>query len=106
MPYKTKEEWNIWNQKRYENNFKILIELKSKPCSDCNKIYEHYQMQYDHVPERGTKKASVSALLGSRSLKAKTVQEEIAKCDLVCCNCHAKRTWLRGQNKGKKNIAS
>jgi hypothetical protein len=49
-------------------------------------------MQWDHLP--GTEKAAeVSNLL--RRLCKRRVLEEIAKCELVCANCHAVRTVSR-----------
>jgi hypothetical protein len=48
-------------------------------------------MQWDHVPERGPKLFNLSrADYGMEKVLA-----EIAKCDLVCANCHAIRTWNR-----------
>jgi hypothetical protein len=46
-------------------------------------------MQWDHPP--GTKKvAPVSALYRGKRAR---VLAEIAKCELVCANCHAIRTY-------------
>jgi hypothetical protein len=68
-----------------------FIALKSKPCTDCKKTYPHYVMEWDHV--RGEKSMNVSNLLRARG-KA-VLLREIAKCDLVCRNCHAIRTYER-----------
>ena len=68
-----------------------LAALKAAPCVDCGKTFPACVMQYDHV--RGVKKKDVALMIaGGWSLK--TIAEEIAKCDLVCANCHAIRTWI------------
>lgn len=69
----------------------MVTELKGDPCTDCGQRFPPYVMQFDHV--RGTKVKSVSALLLDCN-KAKLLAE-IDKCELVCANCHAVRTWAR-----------
>jgi hypothetical protein len=82
------------NNRRAER-IKWLQDLKkSKPCLDCNNIYEPYCMDFDHVPERGQKVQSVSRMVLSNSPKEK-ILEEIQKCDLVCVLCHNKRSYNR-----------
>jgi hypothetical protein len=46
-------------------------------------------MDFDHV--RGQKVDGISVMMNTRSLAA--VQEEMAKCEIVCANCHRIRTW-------------
>src|SRR5712664_4689438 len=58
--------------------------LKAAPCQDCGNTFPPECMDFDHV--RGDKTTEVSALLGFASLER--LQLEIAKCDLVCANCH------------------
>lgn len=65
--------------------------LKDNPCIDCGIKYPFYVMQFDHV--RGEKVASIAQLVSNRQLK-KAI-EEVEKCDLVCANCHAARTYER-----------
>lgn len=93
-------------RKHYENNKATYIarsiaskqekrqwlhELKeSSPCTDCGKFYPYYVMQYDHISNN--KVASVSYLTTNSWKKLK---DEIAKCELVCANCHAIRTHSR-----------
>ena len=77
--------------RRNEEHTYLLIEKKDKkPCSDCGKRYPWYVMDFDHV--RG-KKLFVMSTAGTRSKES--VLKEIAKCDLVCSNCHRARTYRR-----------
>ena len=70
-----------------------MRELKSsRPCTDCGGWFHPAAMTFDHL--RGTsKRGDVSNLLyaGYR----KVLLDEIAKCELVCANCHAVRTFMR-----------
>ena len=52
-------------------------------------------MELDHVPERGPKRYNVQRVVGTRSMRATSLQAEMAKCDLVCANCHKIRTHKR-----------
>jgi hypothetical protein len=63
-----------------------------KPCTDCGGVFHHAAMQWDHLP--GSEKLeNLGNLRGKRSRRL--VLEEIAKCELVCANCHAIRTFVR-----------
>lgn len=66
--------------------------LKDKPCMDCGVKYPHYVMDFDHR-EGETKIRSVAMMVRRSGLEA--LKAEIAKCDLVCSNCHRERTWQR-----------
>lgn len=60
---------------------------------DCKTAYPHYIMQFDHR-EAGNKRFNLG---GSWSMYGiKSITAEIKKCDVVCANCHAERTWKRG----------
>lgn len=78
-------------QKAHERK-EAIRELKSKPCTDCGKTYHWFVMDFDHV--RGEKKGNVSTLLQIGKSLGRLL-EEVAKCDLVCSNCHRLRTWNR-----------
>lgn len=58
---------------------------------DCGISYPYYVMQFDH---RENKKFTLGKVLHH---KLEKVLDEIAKCDLVCANCHAIRTHERGK---------
>lgn len=99
MPYKDKEKQLAFHRERHLRVREYLSNLKeSTPCTDCGNNFPHYIMEFDHV--RGEKIKNVSAF-GNVSLNDKRLQEEIAKCDIVCANCHRTRTHERGQQKRK-----
>jgi|SRR3972149_1950645 len=72
-------------------NSTIIRALKDKPCKDCKECYPYYVMDFDHV--RGKKLFTLG-----NSIRGYSVQQllaEAAKCDVVCSNCHRKRTQKR-----------
>lgn len=69
-----------------------LVEMKSDPCTDCGICYPHYVMQYDHI---GDDKVAAIGEMVARCNGWETILKEVAKCELVCANCHAVRTWAR-----------
>lgn len=81
-------------KKRTDPIRKMLRELKSVPCLDCGVEYPFYVMQFDHV--RGEKKFGVAT---GPYRKLEDLMEEIEKCEVVCANCHAIRTYKRREQK-------
>ena len=71
----------------------LVDELKSAPCMDCAGQYPSEAMDWDHRLAE-TKLYDVGAMVGGRYSWDK-IQAEIAKCDLVCSNCHRIRTKKR-----------
>lgn len=70
----------------------IIVAAKSNPCMDCGRSYPPYVMDFDHR-DPGTKRGTITAMA---RYGVKTLLAEIAKCDLVCANCHRERTWGSG----------
>src|SRR5688572_3945983 len=66
---------------------------EGKPCTDCGISYHPVAMQWDHLP--GTTKILPLASMARAGWSKKRILEEIAKCELVCANCHAVRTHTR-----------
>jgi hypothetical protein len=62
---------------------------KNVPCADCGNSYPSYVMDFDHL---GDKSFTISQKIG---YSLKKIKEEIAKCDVVCSNCHRIRTHNR-----------
>jgi hypothetical protein len=69
-----------------------VISVKSKArCADCGGKFPPVCMHFDHVPERGQKLFNI----GNSNYALEVTKAEMAKCDIVCANCHAIRTWNR-----------
>ncbi len=91
------EKLSIAKQKAYLAQY--LRDLKTKtPCIDCGINYPYYVMDFDHV--RGVKHANVMELVST--LSKKRIDLEIAKCEIVCSNCHRIRTHMRKMAKKGK----
>ena len=68
-------------------------ELKSaRPCADCGRCFHPAAMEWDHLPGH-EKRDDVSTL--ARTGKTKQFHVELEKCELVCANCHAVRSYER-----------
>ena len=73
-----------------DKNREYIKSLKEKtPCKDCGKTYPYYVMHFDHLRD---KKFNIGA---KTSLSKLTILAEIEKCEIVCANCHAERTYKR-----------
>lgn len=65
-------------------------------CRDCQA--KDVALTFDHLP--GTvkhpkiRRKGLSTLVG---YKPTTIWEEMQKCEVVCADCHEKRTMMRGQ---------
>lgn len=82
---------------RWPGNLAVVQEvneLKSSPCVDCGGTFPTVCMDFDHVPERGPKGWNVGSMV-SHGYSRELILSEIAKCDLVCANCHRIRTNRR-----------
>ena len=71
---------------------------KDAPCVDCGIRYPPYVMDFDHR-DPATKKKAVS-----RIHSIQMAADEIAKCDLVCANCHRERTHQQYVGKGSAMV--
>lgn len=70
----------------------FVKEAKNLPCKDCGVKYPYYVMDFDHR-DSNDKKFSISQ--HNRIGSFEKIKNEIAKCDVVCANCHRERTFGR-----------
>jgi hypothetical protein len=71
--------------------------LAKHPCTDCGEA-DRVLLDFDHV---GPKRALVSALVHDGA-SFDRLKREIQECEVVCANCHRRRTamragWIRAQ---------
>src|SRR5574343_16672 len=88
---KNRSYYLIRNRRRRKKIAEYIQKLKETPCADCNIKYPYWVMQFDHV--RGTKTFNVASMVSLESKRL--IDEEVSKCEVVCANCHANRTFIR-----------
>lgn len=86
-----KEYYRGLESKRRVKFRKIISEAKAGPCLDCGSAFHHCAMDFDHR-DPTSKRFGISDNL---CRNVKDLLDEIAKCDLVCSNCHRLREWKR-----------
>lgn len=85
----------IARKKAHRNSLAEYVrELRANtPCMDCGVNHPWYVMEFDHRDGAESKEHRIPYLVNRGSRKR--LLEEIAKCDLVCANCHSVRTHMR-----------
>ena len=78
----------------------LVAELKSRPCPDCGGHFPPVVMDFDHV--KGNKRGIISRMTSAPMSGAKLL-EEIAKCEVVCANCHRRRNSGRAHVRRQRN---
>ena len=68
----------------------LMAYFRSHPCVDCGEN-DPIVLEFDHLQD---KKFAISS--GIRNRNWGDVLDEIAKCEVVCANCHRRRTVMRG----------
>lgn len=67
---------------------KLKDYLKDKTCIECG-ISDWRVFEFDHQRD---KKYDIGTMMALGTYKWETVLKEIEKCDIVCGNCHRRRT--------------
>jgi hypothetical protein len=65
--------------------------LATHPCADCGAV-DPDVLEFDHVQ---SKQADISRLVAD-AMPTRRIAAEIARCEVVCANCHRRRTAIRG----------
>lgn len=65
---------------------------EGRACADCGETFPTCAMHWDHLPGHA-KFADISVMV-TRFSRA-MILDELAKCELVCANCHVLRTVAR-----------
>lgn len=68
----------------------IATEAKTRPCVDCTQSFPPQIMHFHHR-DPATKTAGIAKLVRTRPRDHDLIRAEIAKCDVLCPNCHALR---------------
>lgn len=106
MPWKDKDKQREAIRKHYYANRQAYIDKayrkrdairkwvydlkENTPCTDCNKRFPYYVIDFDHLKD---KTQTISRLINNGSWIQ--IKSEVAKCEIVCSNCHRIRTYTR-----------
>jgi hypothetical protein len=77
---------------RWRSQAALLDQLRNVPCADCAERFPPCAMDFDHR-DPSTKEQRVTAMIGRAGISR--ILAEVAKCDIVCANCHRARTYGR-----------
>lgn len=114
MPYKDPARQKAAQQAHYEANKAKYLErskqskarnvaqkesyvqdvLCTTACQDCGEN-DPVVLEFDHRDGRETKNASSPLRLAHYGASWEKIKQEIALCDVVCANCHTRRTAQR-----------
>jgi hypothetical protein len=81
------------NRRKRAELMQEVRRAKEVPCADCGGTFPYYVMDFDHREDE-IKLFEVST--GMQSRTRSVVLTEIAKCDVICANCHRIRSAVRG----------
>jgi hypothetical protein len=82
-----------WRKKYRKRNLEHVLAIKADtPCADCGNKFPAVCMDFDHTEDN--KEAGISNLMNQGASLVR-IDSEIAKCELVCANCHRIRTASR-----------
>lgn len=98
--YAANKEKFIQNKNKFAAlRYELVNRAKTRPCADCGRQYHPFVMDLDHRP--GELKIACVSQLVNRHAKIEIIEREIAKCDVVCSNCHRLRTLARRRHAHK-----
>lgn len=80
-------------KRKFASRIALINQIKlERGCTDCGYRLHPAALHFDHLP--GTiKYKNIAQMTSNTSLKV--LMAEIAKCEVVCANCHAIRTAKR-----------
>ena len=79
-------------RRRWREQARSLDRLRDTPCADCGGRFPPCAMDFDHR-DPDTKRWAVTRMIGRAGTSR--ILDEVAKCDIVCANCHRLRTFVR-----------
>lgn len=78
---------------KVRNREHVLAHLRGHPCVDCGEG-DVLVLEFDHLRD---KDARINDCI-RRAFSINRLQNEMDKCEVVCANCHRRRTYGRLEN--------
>ena len=101
--YTDNKQYYVNKARRQQDKFKAYIKTykASNPCADCDKYFPSCVMDFDHLRDKAFLISKAHRIISS----IVSLKKEMAKCELVCSNCHRLRSQTRLEEK-YKNFSS
>ena len=84
-----REKINEWVRADRAKRRAYIDSFKQNPCLDCGQSYDPCVMDFHH--RDGDEKSARLAIMASERYTYEAIDIEIAKCDVICANCHRLR---------------
>ena len=89
------------NEKVVNKRFKFITRYKRLVgCAFCGYKENPVALHYDHIDP---KEKSFTVSKGYKSKGMEALKNEIRKCQVLCANCHAVKTFKNGDNRNEQN---
>ena len=75
------------HRKRCER-YAYIQEKRDQPCADCGKSYPICCMDFHHIGDKDPVLIGVSTATRMMDWSIKRIDAELAKCVVLCSNCH------------------
>lgn len=85
------QDWRLNRLREYQE--KMNAYKAQTPCADCGQKFHPIVMDFDHL-DPSQKSMNLSRMI-RQSKPWSAIELEMAKCELVCANCHRLRTLRR-----------
>lgn len=83
------------SDRRKKNRSKVLRYIRNykqeKGCADCGENYPYWVLDFDHISEKEFNIGGWKQVTSN----IEKIKIEMAKCEIVCANCHRDRTHSR-----------
>ncbi len=97
MPSKGAKLKEMQRRHRERNFERMMAYLRSHPCVDCG-IDDPIVLDFDHLPQF-EKRFAIARAINASTRSWQSIIAEIEKCEVVCANCHRRRTARRGMHR-------
>lgn len=94
MPYTNKEDLYASQERHRNRNKQLLYDfLLEHPCVHCGES-DPIVLEFDHI-DSSLKLMTVSRMVSGSTYSWSKIQEEIDKCQVLCANCHRRKTYTQ-----------